>query len=193
MNLPNRLTLLRIALSFLLILCLLPGGFVPRPKLSAFVVFILASLTDLWDGRLARRWGQVTDFGVLMDPIADKILILSAFIAFTQVNLVPAWMVVLIAAREFLITGLRLFAFGRGQVLPAETAGKHKTVSQMVAISLTLLFLLVEETFSNGIGASRWVEIGREGILGVMLITVALTLTSGISFMWRHRKLILNI
>ena len=191
MTLPNQLTLLRIALSFLLILFLLSPGF--SAKLAALATFILAALTDLWDGRLARRRGQVSDFGVLMDPIADKILVLSAFVAFVQLQVVPAWMVVLIATREFLVTGLRLFALGRGQVLPAEAAGKHKTVSQMVAISVTLLVLLLRETVLDWPDRGQWLALGQNGIWALMLLTVILTLTSGISFMWRHRKLILNL
>ncbi|MBI3615848.1 MAG: CDP-diacylglycerol--glycerol-3-phosphate 3-phosphatidyltransferase [Candidatus Omnitrophica bacterium] len=190
MNLPNQLTLLRVALSFLLMVLLLLPGF--GPKLAALVVFILASLTDLWDGRLARRWKLVTDFGVLMDPIADKILVLSAFLAFVQLNLVPAWMVALIATREFLITGLRIFALGKGQVLPAEAAGKHKTVSQMVSISLILLFLVARESVAAK-GAIGWITAGGIGIWWLMMLTVTLTLTSGGSFLWRHRKLILNL
>ena len=191
MNLPNRLTLLRIGLSFLLILLLLSPGF--PAKAGALAVFVLASLTDLWDGRLARRTGQVTDFGVLMDPIADKILVLSAFLAFVQLNVAPAWMVVAIAAREFLVTGLRLFALGKGQVLPAEAAGKHKTVSQMVAISVTLIVLVLRETVLDWPDRARWLAGGEAGIWWLMLITVVLTLTSGISFLWRHRKIILNL
>ncbi len=191
MNLPNQLTLLRIALSFLLMVLLLLPGF--EPKLAAFIVFLLASLTDLWDGQMARRWGLVTDFGVLMDPIADKILVLAAFLAFVQLNLAPAWMVVLIATREFLITGLRIFALGKGHVLPAEAAGKHKTVSQMVSISLILLFLVARESTVAKNGTVQWISSGQAGIWWLMLLTVILTLTSGISFIWRHRKLILNL
>ena len=191
MNLPNQLTLLRIAFSFLLIIFLLMPGF--GPKLAALIVFILASLTDLWDGRLARRWKLVTDFGVLMDPIADKILVLSAFLAFVQLNLVPAWMVVLIAAREFLVTGLRIFALGKGHVLPAEAAGKHKTISQMVSISIILLFLVIREAAAPNAGVGPWVAAGESGIWWLMMLTVILTLTSGGSFLWRHRKLILNL
>ena len=191
MNLPNQLTLLRIALSFLLILCLLSPGVVLKG--AAVLVFTLASLTDLWDGRLARRRGWVTDFGILMDPIADKILVLSAFLSFVQLNVAPVWMVVLIATREFLVTGLRLFALGKGQVLPAEAAGKHKTVSQMVAISITLLFLLAREAVAVESGAARWVTLGEMGIWWLMLLTVILTLVSGISFFWKHRRIILNL
>lgn len=188
MNLPNQLTLLRIALSFLLIPVLLVPGF--AAKLAALLIFVAASLTDLWDGRLARKRKLITDFGILMDPIADKILVLSAFLAFVQLNLAPAWMVVLIAGREFLITGIRLFALGHGQVLPAEASGKHKTVSQMVAISLTLLFLVVREGVAIRSADAQWIETGERGIWFLMLLTMILTVTSGISFFWRHRKLI---
>ncbi len=191
MNLPNQLTLLRIALSFALILFLLTPGF--AAKLAALGAFILASLTDLWDGRLARRTGQVTDFGTLMDPIADKILVLSAFLAFVQLNVVPAWMVALIATREFLVTGIRVFALGKRQVLPAEAAGKHKTVSQMVAISVTLLFLVIQASVEPNSRNSNWIYWGEVGIWVLMVTTVVLTLTSGISFMWRHRRLIFNL
>ena len=191
MNLPNRLTLFRIFLSFLLIIFLLIPGL--AAKVAALLVFALAALTDLWDGRLARRQGLVTDFGVLMDPIADKVLVLSAFVAFVQLQVVAAWMVVLIATREFIITGLRLFALGKGQVLPAEAAGKHKTVSQMVAISLTLLYLVAREATHTGPAAEAWVRFGPLAIDALMGLTVALTLTSGISFLWRHRRVILNL
>lgn len=189
MNLPNRLTLLRVGLSFVLILFLLLEGL--AAKLLALTVFVLACLTDLWDGRLARRHGWVTDFGVLMDPIADKVLVLSAFVAFVQLQLAPAWMVVLIATREFLVTGVRLFALGKGHVLPAEAAGKHKTVSQMVAISVTLLYLVLQEAWPAA--GAGWSAGGRYGIWGLFLLTVVLTVTSGVSFLWRHRKLILSL
>ncbi len=191
MNLPNKLTLVRIALSFAMIFFLLIPGF--WPKLAALTTFVLASLTDLLDGRLARRWGLVTDFGILMDPIADKILVLAAFVAFVQLDVAPAWMVVLIATREFLITGLRLFALGRGHVLPAEAAGKHKAASQMVAISLTLLFLVIRESAPVQAKGVSWIQGAQTGIWWLMLLTVVLTLISGISFVWRHRQLILNL
>lgn len=190
MTLPNQLTLLRIFLSFVLIVLLLVPGL--PAKSAALAVFTVAALTDLWDGRLARRTGQISDFGILMDPIADKVLVLSAFVAFVQLQVVPAWMVVLIATREFLVTGLRLFALGKGQVLPAEAAGKHKTVSQMVAISLTLLYLVGREIGNSG-SPPAWVQYGPASIWGLMLVTVILTMTSGLSFLWHHRKIILHL
>lgn len=191
MNLPNRLTLLRIFLSFVLIVFLLIPGL--GAKVAAGIVFAMAAFTDLWDGRIARRQKIVTDFGVLMDPIADKVLVLSAFVAFVQLQVVSAWMVVLIATREFLVTGLRLFALGKGQVLPAEAAGKHKTVSQMVAISLTLVYLIAREAGRSGPAEEWLIRFGPVAIDLLMLLTVALTMTSGISFLWRHRKIILHL
>ncbi len=189
MTLPNRLTLLRIALSFLLIALLWAPGL--AAKIAALFVFALAALTDLWDGRLARARREVSDFGVLMDPIADKILVLSAFVSFVALSVAPAWMVVLIGTREFLVTGLRLFALGKGQVLPAEAAGKHKTASQMVAISITLLYLAAREAFGNE--GAGWVNGGALAIWWLLLVTVILTLTSGISFLWKHRRIILSL
>ena len=191
MNLPNRLTLLRILLSLLLIFVLLAPGL--GAKVLALAIFVAASLTDLWDGRFARRRGLVTDFGILMDPIADKILVLSAFVAFVQLQVAPAWMVVLIAAREFLVTGVRLFALGKGHLLPAEASGKHKTASQMVAISLTLLFLIVREMVPAASQYAQWVGWGGQAVWGLIFLTVVLTLTSGISFLWRHRNLVLGL
>ncbi|MBI3312151.1 MAG: CDP-diacylglycerol--glycerol-3-phosphate 3-phosphatidyltransferase [Candidatus Omnitrophica bacterium] len=191
MNLPNRLTLLRIFLSFVLMFLLWVPGL--PAKLGALVVFAVAGLTDWWDGLLARRQKLITDFGILMDPIADKVLVLSAFIAFVQLQVVAAWIVVVIAAREFLITGLRLFALEKGQVLPAEAAGKYKTVLQMTAISLTLIYLVLREAVPSGSSAERAIRFGPMAIELLMFLTVALTLTSGISFLWHHRKIIRHL
>lgn len=188
MNLPNQLTLLRIFLSFVMIFFLLLPGLLAKG--AALAVFVLASLTDWWDGRLARRRGLISDFGVLMDPIADKVLVLSAFVAFVQLQVVPGWMVVLIAMREFLITGLRLFALGKGHVLPAEAAGKHKTVSQMVAISFTLLYLVAREWAQRQGSTPGWLAQGPAFVELFIGITVVLTLTSGISFLWHNRRLL---
>ena len=182
MNLPNTLTLVRMVLSFLMVALLLVPGV--GPKVAALVVFTAAALTDLWDGRIARRRGLVTSFGVLMDPIADKVLVLSAFFSFVKLHVAPVWMVALIAARELLITGLRLVALAKGQALPAEAAGKVKAASQMVTIALALAFLVVRELRPAG----SWLPPARSGLLVLMALTVLLTLTSGASFLWHNRK-----
>ncbi|MFH1778627.1 MAG: CDP-diacylglycerol--glycerol-3-phosphate 3-phosphatidyltransferase [Candidatus Omnitrophota bacterium] len=156
----------------------------------AFITFAIACWTDYYDGYVARREKQITNFGKLMDPIADKILLLAAFLAFVELKLVPAWTVVVIVAREVTITGLRIFALGRGTVLQAEEAGKHKTVSQMIAIFTILTFLILKDTakfflFWSGT-IERWF---LDLIFVLMVITVVLTLSSGISFLLRNRRM----
>lgn len=189
MNLPNKLTLLRIVLTFIFMFFLFSQGLIA--KYVAFAIFTVASLSDFYDGRIARRRNSVTDFGKLMDPIADKILVLAAFLAFVEMKIIPAWMVVLIIAREFIITSLRLLAVSKKTYLSATIGGKHKTLSQMVAIFTILIFLTVKETalkFFNfwSPTVEYWL---RWGIFVLVLVTVALTLTSGISYLWRNRSL----
>lgn len=188
MNLSNKLTISRILLTFVFLYFLSASWFGAR--YYAFFTFLIASLTDYFDGYFARKEGKVTDFGKLMDPIADKILILAAFVAFAQQGLVYTWMVVIIIAREVTVTGLRLFALGKGKVIEAEEAGKHKTVSQMIAIFMILIFLMFKEASRS---LSFWnsdTECWVHGlILIVMFVTVVLTLTSGTSFFVRNRKL----
>ena len=191
MTLPTTLTIVRIGLTFVIMaLCFVPGWVA---KAFALAGFLLASLTDWLDGYLARRWHQLSDLGALLDPIADKVLVLGLLLAFVQLRLVPAWMVLLIALREFLITGVRLIAAGRHIVLPAAKEGKHKTVSQMLAIFIILLMLLVRE----GLGAEALTgATGRltEGIiLGSLWVALLLTVISGASFFWRHRTILRDV
>lgn len=192
MNLPNQLTLSRILMTFLLMgLLFVPGG---AAKAMALVLFLLCCLTDYLDGHIARARGLVSDFGKIMDPLADKVLALGVFLAFVELQLVAAWMVALIMAREFLITGLRLFAMRRGRVLAAETAGKHKTISQMTTIFLILLFVFLRDV---GREALFWGP-GREALFErtialCMIVTVVLTVTSGFMYLWRNRGLIRSL
>src|SRR2546426_8814018 len=134
MNLPNKLTISR----FILTVAFLVVMFFPREvsfrETIALALFVAGGITDFLDGQIARRNKLITNFGILMDPLADKIMVCSAFIAFVGLNWIPAWMVVLIVARELAITGLRLLAASKNIVLAAEGYGKHKTVSQIVAI-----------------------------------------------------------
>jgi CDP-diacylglycerol--glycerol-3-phosphate 3-phosphatidyltransferase len=141
MNLPNGLTLVRIFLVPLLVAVLLtrPPMTHPHEMLIATVIFLAASLTDLLDGYFARKRGQVTTLGVLLDPIADKLLISSAFISLVEVGSVPAWMVVIIIGREFAVTGLRSIASSQGFTIGASELGKIKMVAQVVAITLLML------------------------------------------------------
>lgn len=188
MNLPNRLTLARLVLTvFFLAAMFWPGRF---NDTAALFLFSLASLTDYYDGMIARRDKLITNFGTLMDPLADKILTCSAFIAFVGRGTVPAWVAVIIVARELAITGLRLLAATKNVVLAAEGYGKHKTVSQIVAV----LVLLVADSYDEW---GHWGEIvfkpWASTLAQVALwVTVTLTLTSGMLYLWRNRNLYLQ-
>ena len=135
MNLPNGLTLFRIFLIPLLVAVLLTKFNV----LIAVAIFLAASLTDLLDGYFARKRGQVTTLGVLLDPVADKLLVSSAFISLVQLQIVPAWMVVIIVGREFAVSGLRSIASAQGFTIDASELGKIKMVTQVAAITLLIL------------------------------------------------------
>lgn len=136
-NLPNALTLLRIFLVPFLVVVLLTK-FEGR-EIVALAIFLLATATDFLDGWLARRRGEITTLGTLLDPIADKLLISAAFISLVEVGLAPAWMVVVVVGREFAVTGLRSIASGQGLVIPASPWGKAKMASQITTVSLLIL------------------------------------------------------
>ena len=188
MTLPLQLTLLRIVMTFFLMGTLFVPGWVA--KVASLVGFLLASLTDWLDGYLARRWHQTTPLGALLDPIADKVLMLGMFLAFVQLRLIPAWMVLIIALREFLITGVRLFSASRHVILPAAREGKHKAVSQMVTIVVILIALIVRESFGEH-PLPEAVAMGmRWSVLGCLWVTMVLTVISGTSFFWRHREVL---
>lgn len=192
MNLANRLTLSRILLTFIFMFFLFCQGL--WAKAASLIVFTLAALSDLFDGLIAQRWNMVTDFGRLMDPIADKILVLAAFAAFVQMQLIDAWMFVIIVSREILITSLRLFALNKGKVLSAARAGKHKTVSQMAVIFAILGFILLKEiVLKYSTWNPAWERIFRQGIFYLMLFTLGLTLYSGLSYLWENRKIIARL
>jgi len=181
MNLANKLTVSRIGLAGLLILCLFIRG--AGAKFVALTLFLIASITDYYDGMLARKKCGITDFGKLMDPIADKILILGAFLAFVEMKIIPAWMVMVIIAREFVITGIRILGLSKKKVLQAEIAGKHKTISQMIAVLSILVFLVIRDSgFSF-----RYIDYYSNGVDVIMFIAVLMTLTSGISYMWKNK------
>ena len=134
MNLPNKLTMGRIfAIPVFIVLFLLDYRY------AAAVIFILAALTDMLDGKIARKYNLVTNFGKLMDPLADKLLVMSALICLSQVGDVAGWMVIVILGREFIITGMRQVAAAQGIVIAAGTTGKIKTITQMIAIPLLIL------------------------------------------------------
>ncbi len=189
MNLANKLTITRIVLTFVFMFFLFCQGM--WAKSLALVTFLLAALTDFLDGMLAQKRNMVTDFGRLMDPIADKILVLASFAAFVQMQLIEAWMFVIIIAREILITSLRLFALNKGKVLSATRSGKHKTFSQMLVIFLILGFIVAKEVMLVYFTWNPdWEQMFRHGIFVLMLVTVTLTLYSGLSYLWNNRQII---
>lgn len=186
MNLPNKLTILRIALTFLFVAFLELNC--PFMKAAALIVFIIASLTDYYDGKIARKRQEITDFGKIMDPIADKILILGAFLVFLEKNLIQSWMVIVIILRELLITGVRLFGVTKGRVLAAEASGKHKTVFQIITIFYILAILIVKEILMHynlwSINLEFW--FFHIVLYALMVITLSLTLISGVLFLKRN-------
>lgn len=177
MNLPNKLTMLRVVLIPVFLVFMLVES-IPLHYLWALITFAAASITDALDGHIARSRNMITDFGKLMDPLADKLLVMSALVSFISAADVPVWVVVLILAREFMVTSLRLIAAGKGVVIAADKWGKVKTVSQMIWICYTLLYLWV------GIG-DLWHILFLIGMVIVILTTVV----SGANYMIKNRNL----
>ena len=140
MNLPNKLTTLRvIMIPFFVFFLLWQNGENRTFRMIALALFIIASLTELLDGKIARKYNLVTNFGKFMDPLADKLLVCSALICLIELNALPAWMVIVIISREFIISGFRLFASDNGVVIAASYWGKFKTTFQMVSVVLLIL------------------------------------------------------
>lgn len=192
MNLPNQLTLLRFILTFVFVAAM--SFEFPHSRSVAAIVFIIAAITDFLDGYLARKHNLVTNFGKLMDPLADKVLMCAGFIMLMADPAVPlpAWMVIVILTREFLVTGLRLVASAEGHVLAAESLGKHKTIWQIVMVIYFLVSLASgEPAFSWMAWLFAW-KPTSPAIAGVILIWIALLLTviSGLSYAWKNRKLL---
>jgi CDP-diacylglycerol--glycerol-3-phosphate 3-phosphatidyltransferase len=186
MNLPNKLTASRFVLTAVFVASL--SLHFPYSNTLALALFIAATVTDYLDGQIARSRGLVTDFGKLMDPLADKILTAAAFICLLPYGALPAWVVIVIIAREFLITGLRLLAGAKGVVLPAEKLGKHKTGWQMATIIFFLLLLAIGDW-----NASRldWAAFAWKYVGGTMVtVTTVLTVYSGAGYFWKNRALI---
>ena len=149
MNLPNNLTLFRIILIPFFLFFLLTDYCGNAGKFIALGIFAVASLTDMLDGKIARKYNLITNFGKFMDPIADKLLVSSAFIAFVQMNLLPAWIVIIFIAREFIISGFRLIAAEKGIVIAAGWWGKIKTTVQMIMVGFLIADLKVFYIFDQ--------------------------------------------
>lgn len=176
MNLPNKLTMLRILLIpvFMLVLYL---GF----SASAYValgIFIIASLTDLLDGKIARKYGLVTDFGKFADPLADKMLVTAAMLWFVEIGQMPAWVLLIVICREFAVSGLRMIAADKGKVIAAGWSGKVKTAATMVCICV---MLLVNEP---------WMPVPRTLNLLCVAVIAVTTLYSGVEYFVQNRDVI---
>lgn len=161
MNLPNKLTILRTIMIPFFLLFLYTDIFGGYDKIIAAVIFIVASLTDMLDGKIARKYNLVTNFGKFMDPLADKLLVCSALIALVDLDKIAAWVVIIIIAREFIISGFRLVASDSGVVIAASYWGKFKTTFQM----LMIIFLVVDAEFPYS------------DIVNIVLVYTALLLT----------------
>ena len=194
MTLPNKLTISRFVLTVAFLAIMFSR--VHFHQTIALLFFVCGGISDFLDGQIARRQKLITNFGILMDPLADKIMVCSAFIAFVGLAWIPAWMVVIIVARELAITGLRLLAASKSVVLAAEGYGKHKTISQIAAIIALLVWHSYEQWGSLGHALFAWELFGAPWLkwfteLSVWL-AVALTVLSGSMYLWRNRSLYLD-
>ncbi len=201
MNLPNKITLVRIFLvPIFMIVMFLP---VPYANLIAFFIFIVASLTDFIDGRLARSKNLVTNFGKFLDPLADKLLVAAALIALVGQDKLPSWIATVIIAREFIVTGIRLIASNEGRVIAASIWGKMKTVTQIIAISLLLIDnyrlpadesdIFMVQKFQNLIANFNVAPVeGVVGILAIIMVAVATvaTIFSGYDYIVKNKDVL---
>ena len=175
MNTPNKLTVARMILVPFLVLFMLTGWGGDANRYISLAIFVVASVTDWLDGKLARKYNLVTNFGKFMDPLADKLLVCSAMICFIELDKLPAWIVIIIIGREVIISGFRLIAAENGIVIAANYWGKFKTVSQMIMIILLLIdlggvFDILEQVF--------------------IWLSVALTIISLITYIWQNKSVL---
>ncbi|MDO5540919.1 MAG: CDP-diacylglycerol--glycerol-3-phosphate 3-phosphatidyltransferase [Eubacteriales bacterium] len=175
MNLPNKLTILRVCMVPLFVFLMLWDDLCKNGNYAAAAVFILASAIDWLDGYIARKNNQITDFGKFMDPIADKLLVCSAMICLVEQDALPAWMVIIIIGREFIISGFRLVASDKGTVIAASIWGKFKTVFQMLMV--ILLILDFGGAFDIIARITTW-------------IALILTIVSLIDYLWKNRNVL---
>lgn len=196
LNYSNILTIARIVfIPFYLALLFSPFRY---GRVVALIIFIVASLTDWYDGRIARERGEVTEFGKVLDPIADKLLVLSAFISFVQLDLVPTWMIMVMIARDFLITSLRMVAISKkGQVLSAIPSGKHKTFWHITTIITILVIIALQEIIPWKEFLISKGDIGENFLAFVLMLPYAMTficvvysIYSAVDFIKRNKEYI---
>lgn len=196
MNTPNKLTVLRMILVPFFVASLLAGDSLPHHNLIALVIFAAASYTDHLDGKIARSRNLVTTFGKFMDPLADKIMVISALVCFVSEGLANVWLVLLIIFREFMVTSVRLVAADTGVVVAANNWGKAKTVSQIVAILAILFLQYLLELVSIGVLPAFTVFGGDPAawftFFGnlLLLVTTALALLSGLIYLIQNWKIV---
>ena len=188
MNWANRLTVGRLGLTILFVVSL--NSTWRYAYTTALILFVIAGITDYFDGEIARRYQYVTNFGKLMDPLVDKVMIAAAFISLVPLKAIPAWAATIVVAREFLITGLRLMASSQGAVLPAERLGKHKTSWQIITVIYFLLLLALRELWAADAATGWWSRAWSDAGTVLVWTTVALTLYSGLAYAWRHRAMV---
>ncbi len=191
MNIPNILTLSRLVLAVVMMIFLSVSF--PFASTLALTVFVIAGITDYLDGYLARKVYGTSSFGRLMDPLTDKVLVCAAFVSFVELKITPAWIVVIIISREFMVTGLRLLAASQGMVLAAGKWGKHKTIWQIIAIATLLLGLAIRNDLLRTTDAGfleRYDYCFGHIALAVSAAVAAITMSSGILYFREHRSVI---
>ncbi len=197
MNLPNKLTVARIIMVPFFVVFLV-NVTIPHHFLIAGLIFALASFTDLLDGKIARKRNLVTNFGKFLDPLADKILVISALVCFVSLGLAELWFVLIIIAREFMVTSIRLIAVNTGEVIAANIWGKAKTVSQMVAIVGILIMQYLQELINLSVMPSFTVgQFSSDTVFwfaGNVLVGIAtlFTIISGVIYLKQNWNLFKN-
>lgn len=189
LNTPNKLTLFRIILVPAFMATLLIDD-IPNNYLISILIFLIASITDMLDGKIARKTGSITDFGKFADPLADKLLVMSAFICFIELDISNSVVAMIILTRELVITSIRLIGASKNKVISANRWGKVKTVSQMSTILVILLLNYILELFSTQNIAFEFSNIFSMINNILMFITVVLTVVSGIVYIYENRSLI---
>ncbi|MCR2033204.1 CDP-diacylglycerol--glycerol-3-phosphate 3-phosphatidyltransferase [Anaerofustis stercorihominis] len=174
MNLANKITLLRVIMIPIYVVMMIMTN-IPNNYLIAGIIFIIASISDFVDGQIARKCNMVTDFGKFVDPLADKLLVMAAMLCFVEINFIPAWIVITILAREFIVTGLRTLAASNGVVIAADKIGKLKTTTQMIALVLMHFSGLNETIYTVSIV--------------LMYAALILTVVSGVNYLILNKNL----
>ena len=197
MNLPNKITLARIFLVPFMLIVPLFGvtstvlGGITVENLIILAIFLIASITDFLDGHLARKNNMVTTFGKFLDPIADKLLVITALMMLVESSIIPAWIPIITVAREFLVSGVRMLAAGEGTVIAASMLGKIKTVSQMVAISLAFLDTSPFMRFMSGELYNLALPLNILMSLA-MIVSVVATIWSGLDYFIKSKDVVLK-